>query len=184
MTKALSGLAGLRLSSFEGGGAAALGDLLSDRDLRAALYPEMRCPPSVDWAVAHWLALPSGADDLQLAVGLSDDPMIGCVRLENRMLSYFIGRRHWGHGYGHAAVAMLMGGVLRTRDAAVLSAFVDRSNLASRRILEKNGFAFSGFRAGHASAKRLLGYSCRAGQRGPATPTVQVRADASRAGRP
>lgn len=174
MIRTPSDLEGLRLSRFEIGDDVALRQMLSDRDTRAALFPEMRCPPSVDWALANWMALPLGAEDLQLTVRLGDLRVIGCVRLEDRLLSYFIGRDYWGNGYGNSAVALLLSTVLRADGGPVMRAFADRNNSASKRILENNGFIFSGFLAGHNTAKRLIAYSYRSSQSAPTPMSPSV----------
>jgi RimJ/RimL family protein N-acetyltransferase len=96
---------------------------------------------------------------MQLTVRLDDRRPVGCVRLENHELSYFIGRGYWGNGYGASAVANVLNIVSRRRNGELLRAFTDRSNVASIRILEGNGFEFSGLRRCHDSSRCVLGYS-------------------------
>ncbi len=56
-------------------------------------------------------------------------------------LGYWVGRPHWGRGYGTEAVAALVGYAFRRYAADTVGAGVFTDNPASRRLLEKLGFA-------------------------------------------
>ena len=56
-------------------------------------------------------------------------------------LGYWIGRPHWGRGYGTEAVAALLGYAFRRYAHDAVGAGVFTDNPASRRVLEKLGFA-------------------------------------------
>lgn len=153
---------GLHLSPFGAEDRADLLEMLCQPEVRANLQPALLRTPSIEEAVANWLALPTGPEDRQLSIRIDTGRPVGFVRVEDRNLCYFIGRPFWRRGYGAAAVSALMRQGRRPGEAVDWQAFVDRNNLASRRILETNGFAFSGFLAGHTSRRSLLAYVCKA----------------------
>lgn len=55
-------------------------------------------------------------------------------------LGYWIGRRHWGRGYGTEAVVALTEHAFRSDPGERIGAGVFHDNHASRRVLEKLGF--------------------------------------------
>ncbi|HEY7298774.1 MAG TPA: GNAT family N-acetyltransferase [Xanthobacteraceae bacterium] len=59
-------------------------------------------------------------------------------------LGYWVGAPHWGHGYATEAARALIGHAFTNQGHATLSARVRVSNPASRRVLEKCGFQWSG----------------------------------------
>ncbi len=66
---------------------------------------------------------------------------IGCWGpAEERQVSYWIGREHWGKGIASAALALLLEEV-KTRP---LHAHVVKHNVASIRVLQKCGFVITG----------------------------------------
>lgn len=54
----------------------------------------------------------------------------------HREIGYWIGREHWGRGVATRAVALL----LELEQRRPLEAWAARHNVASQRVLEKNGF--------------------------------------------
>lgn len=64
-------------------------------------------------------------------------------------ISYWLGRSFWGHGYATAALRAFVA----TMSARPLFARVAHDNVASRRVLEKAGFAVIGRDTGYANAR-------------------------------
>ncbi len=58
-----------------------------------------------------------------------------------RYIGYWVGKEHWGRGVASAAVACLIAEV----SARPLEARVARDNVASIRVLERNGFVLTGY---------------------------------------
>lgn len=61
-------------------------------------------------------------------------------RADARELGFWVGRPYWGRGYASLAVKMLLQFAFRNLGLAEVSAHAFESNVASRRVLEKNGF--------------------------------------------
>ena len=59
---------------------------------------------------------------------------------DTTLVGYWIGKEHWGRGFASAALAAFLGEVTKRP----LHARVAKHNLASRRVLEKNGFTACG----------------------------------------
>jgi ribosomal-protein-alanine N-acetyltransferase len=59
-------------------------------------------------------------------------------------LGYWIGRRHWGQGYGTEAVGALVDLAFRTYPHDRVGAGVFQENVASQRLLQKLGFTAAG----------------------------------------
>lgn len=53
---------------------------------------------------------------------------------------YWLGEAHWGNGYASEAVGLLIRDVLPDFRFAIVRAGVELDNIASQRVLEKNGF--------------------------------------------
>ena len=53
---------------------------------------------------------------------------------------WFIRRRYWGHGYATEAVATLIDYAFSAQQLETLTASCRSKNVASRRVMEKNGF--------------------------------------------
>jgi RimJ/RimL family protein N-acetyltransferase len=92
-----------------------------------------------DAFMAHWAK--TLADDCALTMTVVSDGEvagnIGCWEADgNRFVGYWIGREFWGRGLATQALAELVGMV----DARPLYAHVVKTNVASIRVLEKNGF--------------------------------------------
>lgn len=59
-------------------------------------------------------------------------------------VGYWLGREYWGRGYGTEAVSLLVRHAFRWLGLEKLWARVYEPNVASRRVLEKNGFRLAG----------------------------------------
>jgi RimJ/RimL family protein N-acetyltransferase len=68
-------------------------------------------------------------------------------------LGYWIGPRHWGRGLGTEAVGAVVGYAFRTHPADRVGAGVFGDNPASRRVLEKLGFAPAGAYRTHSRSR-------------------------------
>lgn len=82
----------------------------------------------------------------------SDDALLGAVTLSNirrgvadtGTLGYWIARRHAGSGFATAAVRVISDWAFTGLELHRIEAACLPENLASRRVLEKNGFALEG----------------------------------------
>jgi RimJ/RimL family protein N-acetyltransferase len=129
-------------------------DLVTAADDRAVWlhlrdrFPHPYAREDAERWIAHARAATPPAD---LAVTL-DGRVIGGVGLErgsdvNRLdaeVGYWLGRSHWGRGYGTEAVTAFVDFVFATFPFERLHAWVFAPNLASRRVLEKCGFRLEG----------------------------------------
>ena len=134
----------LTLGAYQESDGPALAEWLSDRLLLLALYPQSLQPPALAKVLADWRCPPSGLGDWQFAIRLEDQRLIGCVRLERRLLSYFLGRPYWGQGLGGRVLGLVTAGLRDRQPGALVRALVARDNVASCRVLQRNGFIFSG----------------------------------------
>ena len=65
-------------------------------------------------------------------------------------ISYLVGERsYWGKGVGSFAVSMIVGLAATKYDLYKLFAGVAKGNVASQKVLEKNGFTLEGQRRAH-----------------------------------
>jgi RimJ/RimL family protein N-acetyltransferase len=92
-----------------------------------------------DAFMAHWAKRLANESALTMTI-VSDGEVagnIGCWEADgHRFVGYWIGREFWGRGLATQAVAELVEMV----EARPLHAHVVKSNVASIRVLEKNGF--------------------------------------------
>ena len=93
--------------------------------------------------MAHWAKTLANDSALTMTI-VSDGEVagnIGCWQADGqRFVGYWIGRRFWGRGLATQALAELVSMV----EARPLYAHVVASNVASIRVLEKNGFVEAG----------------------------------------
>ncbi|MEO8280206.1 MAG: GNAT family N-acetyltransferase [Ideonella sp.] len=151
----------IALAPYQDGDWPALADLLSDRLLLMSLYPQSLALAAQRSVMADWRTPPSGRQDFQLVVRLDDQRPVGCVRLENEHLSYFLGRPYWGQGVGRRALELMLAGLRDTHRGVVLHALVARDNVASCRLLQRNGFIFSGIVPGRSRLHCVQAFSYR-----------------------
>jgi RimJ/RimL family protein N-acetyltransferase len=101
---------------------------------------------------AHWTRILED-DSITKRVILSEGQVaghIGCFdRSGMREVGYWVGREYWGRGLATAALSQL----LREEQARPLYARVAADNVASIRVLEKCGFAISGYERTFADAR-------------------------------
>ncbi len=103
--------------------------------------------------MAHWERILSDASIVKRTI-LCDGQVagnIGCYQdeLDRPEVTYWLGRPYWGRGIATRALAAFMAHVpLRP-----LYARVAKDNLASRRVLETNGFTVCGEDKGYANAR-------------------------------
>ena len=154
---------GPTLGPYQDNDGPALAEWLSDRLLLLSLYPQSLQPPALAKVLADWRCPPSGPGDWQLAVRLDNQRLIGCVRLERRLLSYFLGRPYWGQGLGRLALGLVGAELRRRQPGAMVHAQVARDNIASCRMLQRSGFAFSGIVPDPTRLRCVHEYTCRVG---------------------
>ena len=128
---------------------------VQDSDL-PIFFEHQRDPHSVSMAafpareqeahIAHWMRIMDDHSNILRTI-LFDDRVAGNVvswnGAEGREVGYWIGREFWGRGIATQALRLL----LEEISARPLIAHAARHNLASRRVLEKCGFALTGVAA-------------------------------------
>jgi RimJ/RimL family protein N-acetyltransferase len=140
----------------------ALFALLDDWDV-VRMLSEVPWPLRLD-DVAAFLAKPStGSDDFVL---VAEGVPIGVVGVKKpgsgeppRMmprLGYWIGRRHWGRGYGTEAIAALIDHAFAIHPHDRVGAGVFHDNPASRRVLEKLGLVLVGRKQSMSRSRGVL----------------------------
>ncbi|MEM6713023.1 MAG: GNAT family N-acetyltransferase [Pseudomonadota bacterium] len=87
--------------------------------------------------------------EVSRAIIFGDDTLVGGIGLGPRQLGdnelgYWIGKAHWGHGIATEAVRQFIALLTKLKVNGPLEAQTVASNLASQRVLEKNGFQFKG----------------------------------------
>ncbi len=127
-----------------------------------ALFEHQADPASVNMAVvfprdaeafaAHWTKILADPSVIARAV-IADDELAGsasCFEMDGlRSVGYWIAREHWGRGIATRAVALLLAEIPKRP----LHARVARSNAASIRVLEKNGFVVTAYRVSPADGR-------------------------------
>ncbi|WP_435137028.1 GNAT family N-acetyltransferase [Actinacidiphila sp. bgisy144] len=101
----------------------------------------------------HWARVRADPQAVQRTVAAADGRVLGHVAVfgppQEREVTYWIGREHWGRGAATAALRALLAEVpdrpLHARAAA--------DNAGSVRVLEKCGFAVTGTDRGNANAR-------------------------------
>jgi len=91
----------------------------------------------------------TGGSELSFLVTLSDGRVIGgcgiaTLRADGPEIGYAIGVAHWGHGYATEAARAVIDHAFRDIGLNELLAGARVSNPASRRVLEKCGFQWTG----------------------------------------
>jgi RimJ/RimL family protein N-acetyltransferase len=92
-----------------------------------------------DAFMAHWAKTLANDSALTMTIVADGEVAgsIGCWEADgHRFVGYWIGREFWGRGIATQALAELVGMV----EARPLYAHVVKSNVASIRVLDKNGF--------------------------------------------
>jgi RimJ/RimL family protein N-acetyltransferase len=92
----------------------------------------------------------NNAQERAFLITLADDTVIGACGITHDVVNdapeigYWIGVPHWGQGYATEAVRALIDHVFTDLDLSVLGAGVRVTNPASRRVIEKCGFQWTG----------------------------------------
>lgn len=118
--------------------------------LRGTTLPSPYTPSAGTAFVERQLRRQEHGEGLSLAITAGGEP-VGCATLMLRRpgvadLGYWLVARARGAGVGAAAVAPLVEWVLAQQGIAAVEAFVADDNVASRRLLERCGFALAGRR--------------------------------------
>jgi len=127
-----------------------------------ALFEHQADPESVKMAVvfprdaeaftAHWTKILADPSIVARTI-IADDALAGsvsCFEMDGlRSVGYWIAREHWGRGIATRALALLLAEIPQRP----LHARVARSNAASIRVLEKNGFAVTAYRVSPADGR-------------------------------
>ncbi|MFF6784663.1 GNAT family N-acetyltransferase [Streptomyces sp. NPDC012510] len=100
----------------------------------------------------HWAKLRADSEVLNRTV-VADGEVVGCIAVfgppDEREVTYWIDRAHWGRGIATAALTALIG-LVPTRP---LHAYAAADNAGSIRVLEKCGFVVTGHDRGFAQAR-------------------------------
>lgn len=156
----------IRIGVCDEGGKAQLAAMLSDPRVHEPFFAHGR-RDGIEARLEEWRRLAgAGGENLLFAVtGVESGEVVGCIHLIGAHLSYFVAPAHWGRGFGGEMVAAFMERHARWDEREAIYTTVVRENLASRRILEKAGFAFAGVfnaRSGaNATGRAMLEYVCR-----------------------
>ncbi|UUU25652.1 GNAT family N-acetyltransferase [Streptomyces sp. DSM 40750] len=101
---------------------------------------------------SHWAKIRADPDVLNRTV-LAGDEVVGHVAMygppDEREVTYWIDRAHWGRGTATGALGALIGLV----DTRPLYAYAAADNAGSIRVLEKCGFVITGHDRGFARAR-------------------------------
>jgi ribosomal-protein-alanine N-acetyltransferase len=120
-------------------------------------WPAQASADAVREVLAAHIPAPGDAAMLWWAVALSPDgPAIGeCdlseidLRHRRAEVGFLFARRHWGQGYAREAMEAVMAHAFGPLGLERLHARFHAGNDASRRLLERLGFAYEGTRRGH-----------------------------------
>lgn len=111
-----------------------------------------RNPSDKDAFMAHWSKILANDSIIKRTI-LCDGQVVGnIVRFEHEgkpEVGYWIGKEHWGKGIATNALSQFLA-VVTERP---LYAAAARDNLASIRVLEKCGFAITGYGKGFSNAR-------------------------------
>ena len=127
--------------------AKAIKALINDRRI-AEMTARIPHPYTLKDAKA-FIAAASGGRLPQFAITLADGRIvggcgIGTLRADGPEIGYWIGVPHWGNGYATEAARALIDHAFGDLDYEVLRAGARVTNPASRRVLEKCGFQWTG----------------------------------------
>lgn len=102
---------------------------------------------------AHWARIRAGAHGTVMRTVVADGVVVGSVGAygapDDRQVTYWIGRAHWGRGLATAALRAF----LEETPTRPLHARAAADNAGSRRVLEKCGFVVTGKDRGFARAR-------------------------------
>jgi RimJ/RimL family protein N-acetyltransferase len=126
----------------------AIAALANDRRIaeNAARIPHPYRPADAE----RWIAGANKAPgSVAYLITLADDTVIGSVRLDvdespTPDIGYWLGTRYWGKGYATEAVRALIDHAFTEAEHTALHSSVRVTNPASRRVLEKCGFQWTG----------------------------------------
>ena len=140
--------------------AAPLFELLNDWEV-VRMLSEVPWPLRLEDTVDFIASLPSASTD-DFAILASSDP-IGVATIKKPSsgnpprkmprLGYWIGQRHWRHGYGTEAIGALVDFGFRTYPAERIGGGVFHDNTRSRGLLEKLGFSAMGKGSTHSRSR-------------------------------
>jgi len=125
-----------------------LSQLSLDHRVAATLWPatERRLLPRMD-------SERRTAGNFLLAIRIRDQGrLVGAIEFSGIDIAFFMEPEFWGNGFASEALQAVCARMVP--DETTVQAFVMRENVASRRVLEKAGFAFTGLRRGRVSILR------------------------------
>ena len=105
------------------------------------LANEMAVVPAKDRPAfdAHWARIRANETGVARTI-VADGEVVGMLVSwldgDQRLVGYWIGRAHWGHGYATRGLALLVDEIA---DRPIFASIAD-TNTGSRRVLERNGF--------------------------------------------
>ena len=130
------------------GDAKGIAALANDRHIAentARIPHPYRLADAKDWIGAA----NKNSDEEHYVITLASGTLIGACGLETRegpSIGYWLGQAYWGKGYATEALHALIDHAFGDRGHEVLLAGARISNPASRRVLEKCGFQWTGVR--------------------------------------
>ena len=116
---------------------------LLGEDAEAIRMTERIPYPCTVEAAREWISLRRQPGETAFSAFVQNDVLIGMIGFategELGGLGYWFGRAYWGQGYATEAVGAILA-YARTRHIRQMLAEVFEDNIASARVLEKNGF--------------------------------------------
>ena len=118
-------------------------------DLRVAAMTARIPHPYSEANAEEFIAQLPDRDAMVFAIALNGGPLIGLCGIDhergkNSEIGYWLGAPHWGQGFATEAVQAMLGHAFVNLGLDVLDAGARVVNPASRRVLEKCGFEWTG----------------------------------------
>lgn len=127
---------------------------------RAWLFPQSSYIPTAQVAAKRWCDR-SATTALDLLSYVADAPApVAAMRMRDGEIAYFVAKSYRQDGIASRALAALICAA-QNIPTPQLTAKVQRENIASRSLLEKAGFEFSGLMSTHGPCGALLTYRLR-----------------------
>ena len=137
-----------------------LAQALADLGICRSFYIDI--PRPEDLFASSWLSDDvTGNNARYCLVAKTSGAIVGAVRFEGLLISYFVLPEFQGKGYGTRMVAKGCSWIFTASSTDIILATVLRENLRSRSILERLGFRFIGLEFSQQNKTAILKYQLR-----------------------